>query len=131
MPAKHSMDDPLYRDAILAHARHPHGEGQLKGTTHSASGANPRCGDRCTVSMKIQDNRIAELRWQGEGCALMTAALSIISERFADSSIDVLQNTSDDEFLQLLGVTVSSGRLACVIVPLTTARTAVSSPYAS
>ena len=118
------MDEPLYREYMLEHARHPRGRGELSGATHRAVGANPRCGDRCSLAMIAEGDTIVTCRWQGEGCALMTAALSVIAERFSGATVASLRAMTDEEFLQLLGVTVSSGRLSCALVPLSAARSA-------
>lgn len=70
----------LYRDVILDHNRRPRNFGRLEGATARADGHNPLCGDRLTVSVKLVDGRIEDIRFEGQGCAISTASASLMSE---------------------------------------------------
>ena len=70
----------LYRDVIVDHNRHPRNRGPLAGATHRAEGNNPLCGDQLRVFLEVKDDRIAELRFEGSGCAISTASASLMSE---------------------------------------------------
>ena len=70
----------LYQEVILDHSRSPRNEGTLEGTNNVADGHNPLCGDRLKVFLKIEDDRIAEIRYQGSGCAISMASASLMSE---------------------------------------------------
>ena len=70
----------LYQDIILDHARHPRNFRSLPDPSHFAHGHNPLCGDRITVFMKIEDDRIADVSFEGRGCAISTASASLMTE---------------------------------------------------
>jgi nitrogen fixation protein NifU and related proteins len=70
----------LYRDVILDHNRKPRNFGSLEGADASADGHNPLCGDRLTVFLKLKDDRIEDIRFEGKGCAISTASASMMTE---------------------------------------------------
>ena len=70
----------LYRDVILDHNRHPRNFGVLEGSDAHADGHNPLCGDRLTVSLRLDGERIADIRFEGKGCAISTASASLMTE---------------------------------------------------
>jgi nitrogen fixation protein NifU and related proteins len=70
----------LYQDIILDHGRHPRNFHALEHPTHLARGHNPLCGDRVTVYLAIEGDRIADVSFEGRGCAISTAAASLMTE---------------------------------------------------
>lgn len=70
----------LYQDVILDHARHPRNFHGLADPSHFAHGHNPLCGDRVTVFMRIDGDLIAEVSFEGRGCAISTASASLMTE---------------------------------------------------
>jgi nitrogen fixation NifU-like protein len=70
----------LYRDVILDHNRQPRNFGVLESADASAEGFNPLCGDRLTLRLKMTEDRIADIRFEGQGCAISTASASLMTE---------------------------------------------------
>ena len=71
----------LYQEVILDHSRHPRHYGALEGASHKAEGYNPLCGDRVTVYLKLgADNRVADIKFQGKGCAISQASASMMTQ---------------------------------------------------
>jgi len=70
----------LYRDVILDHNRNPRNFGRLEPSDAHADGHNPLCGDRLTVSLRMNGNRIDDVRFEGSGCAISTASASLMTE---------------------------------------------------
>jgi nitrogen fixation protein NifU and related proteins len=70
----------LYRDVILDHNRRPRNFGGLEPADASAEGFNPRCGDRLTLRLQMADDKIGEIRFEGQGCAISTASASLMTE---------------------------------------------------
>ena len=70
----------LYQDIILDHGRHPRNFRAIEHPTHFAQGHNPLCGDRVTVYVSLDGDRIADVAFQGRGCAISTAAASLMTE---------------------------------------------------
>ena len=70
----------LYQDIILDHGRHPRNFHALEHPTHLARGHNPLCGDRVTVYLAVDGDKIADVSFEGRGCAISTAAASLMTE---------------------------------------------------
>jgi nitrogen fixation protein NifU and related proteins len=70
----------LYRDVILDHNRRPRNFGPLEPADASVEGFNPMCGDRLTLKLKLTADRIADIRFEGQGCAISTASASLMTE---------------------------------------------------
>jgi nitrogen fixation protein NifU and related proteins len=70
----------LYRDVILDHNRHPRNFGPLEPADASVEGFNPMCGDRLTLRLRMSDDTISDIRFEGQGCAISTASASLMSE---------------------------------------------------
>ena len=70
----------LYRDVILDHNRHPRNFGRLAAANHHAEGHNPLCGDRLSLAVLMNGERIEDIRFEGRGCAISTASASLMTE---------------------------------------------------
>lgn len=114
----------LYAENILDHYRNPRhkspppwGEGEGEGVTiHSEP--NPACGDEITVGLTIQNDRVASLQWDGAGCAISQAAMSMLSEKFGGGSESALATCTKEDMLALLGVPIGPRRLKCALLGL-------------
>lgn len=71
----------LYQELIVEHSRKPRNFGKLEGADQMATGYNPLCGDKVTVYLTVEDDRVREIRWEGSGCAISTASASLMTER--------------------------------------------------
>jgi nitrogen fixation NifU-like protein len=78
-PETKSEGDDLYQTLVLDHGRHPRNQGPLPDATNRATGDNPFCGDRWTVSVIVEAGRVREARFEGAGCAISTAAASMMT----------------------------------------------------
>jgi nitrogen fixation protein NifU and related proteins len=70
----------LYRDVILDHNRSPRNFGRLEPADAHADGHNPLCGDRLTISLRMNGDLIEDVRFDGKGCAISTASASMMTE---------------------------------------------------
>jgi nitrogen fixation NifU-like protein len=79
MSVVNGLDD-LYQEILLDHYRRPRNFGPLPGSDHEADGHNPLCGDRVHVRVKLDGDRLADVRFEGSGCAISTASASMMTE---------------------------------------------------
>lgn len=71
----------LYEEVILDHNRNPRNYNKRpEGASHSAEGHNPLCGDHISVYLRVEDGVIADLGFEGDGCAISTASASLMTE---------------------------------------------------
>ena len=70
----------LYRDVILDHNKRPRNFGSLAPADAHAEGHNPLCGDRLSVFLRMNGDRVEDVRFEGKGCAISTASASLMTE---------------------------------------------------
>jgi nitrogen fixation NifU-like protein len=70
----------LYQEVILDHSRRPRNFGAPQEATCFAQGHNPLCGDRLTVYVRLANETIRDVRFEGSGCAISTASASLMTE---------------------------------------------------
>jgi nitrogen fixation protein NifU and related proteins len=70
----------LYQEVILDHNRRPHHFGRLEAPTRTAQGHNPLCGDRLVLDLTIADGRVADISFEGSGCAISKASASLMTD---------------------------------------------------
>jgi nitrogen fixation protein NifU and related proteins len=70
----------LYQEVILDHSKRPRNFRALEGAAYHAEGYNPLCGDRITIYVKLDRDRISDISFQGSGCAISTSSASLLTE---------------------------------------------------
>jgi nitrogen fixation NifU-like protein len=70
----------LYRDVIVDHNRNPRNFRPMPDADRHAEGFNPLCGDRLTLFVKLDGDRISDVAFQGSGCAISVASASLLTE---------------------------------------------------
>ena len=78
----------LYQEVILDHNKRPRNFGPLEGADRDAEGFNPLCGDRFNIHLKLDGDRIADIRFEGNGCAISTASASVMTETLKGKTIE-------------------------------------------
>ena len=71
----------LYQQVILDHNRRPRNRGKLPTANRVAHGDNPTCGDQCSVYLRLDGDKIAEISFDGSGCAISQASASLMTTR--------------------------------------------------
>ncbi len=77
----------LYQEVILDHNRQPRNFGPLPDAEHIAEGFNPLCGDRLKLYLTMAGDRVAEVRFEGTGCAISKASASLMTETIKGKTV--------------------------------------------
>ena len=111
--------DELYRDQILEHYKRPHNFGRLREFDLEFEDSNPFCGDEQHVFIRLDDDdKVAEIAFEGQGCAISTAATSLLTDELEGKSREELLALPKDFVLELLGIEISATRLKCALLGL-------------
>jgi nitrogen fixation NifU-like protein len=78
----------LYQEVILDHNKAPRNFGGLEPHTHQAEGDNPLCGDHLTLYVNVDGDRISEIKFEGDGCAISKASASLMTEALTGKTIE-------------------------------------------
>ena len=127
--------DALYQEVILDHYKHPQHKGLLSTYDAQVHHVNPSCGDEITLNIALNNGSISSLSWDGVGCSISQASVSIMSDLVIGKSIDeariILDNfvelmqskglkTGDPEILEdavsLAGVSKFPARIKCALL---------------
>lgn len=110
--------DP-YQAQILEHYKEPLNLGLLEQPTYVRHEVNPTCGDDFTFSMHVTAAGVVDaVGFTGQGCAISTAAASMLSEAIKDKPLQEVLELQPQFVLDLLGIDLGPTRLKCALLPL-------------
>jgi len=117
--------DELYREQILEHYKRPHNFGRIEDADLEFEDNNPLCGDEQRVTMRLDDEgRVAEIAFEGQGCAISTAATSLLTDELVGKTREELLRLPKDFVLDLLGIEISATRMKCAMLGLKVVKSA-------
>ena len=108
----------FYREQILEHYRSPHNFGSLKNPTVSFDGENISCGDKINMQAVITNNKVVEVAFNGESCAIGTASASMLTDFAIGKSKQELMKLQTEDITKLIGAELTPTRLQCALLPL-------------
>lgn len=113
----------LYHEIILDEYKNPSNKGELKGADLVVEGSNASCGDDVKIFINLKNGTIKDILWQGEGCAISQAAMSLLSQEIKDKRLKLkeIKQLKLTDMLELLGLEeISPGRIKCSLLGLDT-----------
>jgi nitrogen fixation NifU-like protein len=111
--------DDLYRENILDHYKRPRNFRRPDAFDLDFEDSNPLCGDEQHVFIVLDsDNRVADVAFEGKGCAISTAATSMLTEELAGKTREELLRLDKEFVLDLLGIDISATRMKCALLGL-------------
>jgi nitrogen fixation NifU-like protein len=117
--------DELYRENILDHYKRPRHFGAPERFDLEFEDTNPFCGDEQHVYLTLDsDGHVEEVAFEGKGCAISTAATSMLTEELAGMTRDQLLRLPKDFVLDLLGIEISATRMKCALLGLKVVKSA-------
>lgn len=108
----------IYQEVILDHYRTPRNVGSIINPTNSVVVFNPLCGDKIQLDILIKNNKIVEIKFKGEGCAISQAAASLLTEHAKGKKTSDLINLDKKFMMSLVGIEPGPTRLKCLLLSL-------------
>jgi nitrogen fixation NifU-like protein len=118
--------DELYQQNILEHFKHPHHKGALALYDTKTDGVNPSCGDQFVLYLKFADDTVFAAGFEGEGCAISTASMSMLLDHSIGKTKSELRQLSAQDVHDLLGIPIGPQREKCASLSLSTLHSALS-----
>jgi nitrogen fixation NifU-like protein len=114
-----------YREIVLEHFRHPRNRGPLIAADVSVEGANPLCGDRVRIELRVVEETIADAGFTADACVLCVASASLLTEHVRGMRTVEARELNDAIAFDLVGGSIPRPRERCATLPLDTLRRAV------
>jgi nitrogen fixation NifU-like protein len=80
--------DTLYRQVIMDHYKNPRNRGVLEGDSVDINMNNPTCGDRIHLTMKVEDGKIVDAKFEGEGCSISMSSASMMTQAIKGKTVE-------------------------------------------
>ncbi len=115
------MDRQEYIEFILDHLNNPRNHGTLADPDILVNGGNPGCGDVVTMYVKVDaDNRIMDIRFEGQGCTISMAGASLITEMVKGKTLKEIEEMPYTALIDQMGEDVVKSRLRCATLGIDT-----------
>ncbi|AOH56975.1 Fe-S cluster assembly sulfur transfer protein SufU [Peribacillus muralis] len=95
--------DTLYRQVIMDHYKKPRNKGMLEDGSMTIDMNNPTCGDRIRLTMKIEDGKVSDVKFDGDGCSISMSSASMMTQAIKGKDIDTALAMSDTFSLMIQG----------------------------
>lgn len=108
----------IYAANVMDHYRHPRHRGLFAGADARATLSNSTCGDEISVCLKIEGGTVSRIAFEGRGCAISQAAISMLSETLTGRSREEVLALGLPELEKLVGLPLSRRRQDCALLGL-------------
>lgn len=113
------MSDDIYREIILDHYRNPRNKGKITNPDVSIHDSNPLCGDEIDIHLKMEGDKIKDIKFEGRGCAISQASASMLTEMVMNKPLTSIKNLTKDDILEEIGLTsLGPARIKCALLSL-------------
>ena len=113
------MSDDIYREIILDHYRNPRNKGKLSNPDVSTHDSNPLCGDEIDIHLKVEEDKIKDIKFEGRGCAISQASASMLTEMIAGRPLSTVKDITKDDILENIGLmNLGPARIKCALLSL-------------
>ena len=108
----------LYAQNIIDHYKNPRNFGSIRGADITSSENNYSCGDKINIDLKIKGDKLVDLKFNGAGCAISMAGMSILSEHIIGKTKKQILKLKLEDIQKYLGVPISHSRVKCAMIGL-------------
>jgi len=109
----------IYREIILDYYRNPRNYGKIQNPDVAQKDSNPLCGDELEMHLNIKDNKVADVKFTGKGCAISQASASMLTELIMGKDFDYVKKLSKEDILDNLGLhDLGPARIKCALLSL-------------
>jgi nitrogen fixation NifU-like protein len=121
-----SSNADIYHEMIVDYSRNPINYGQIENHDVTFHDSNPLCGDSIDIDMKIDDDKITDIKFHGKGCAICMACSSVLTEITKGKSLDEARTIEKHDVLSELGLEhLQAVRIKCALLSLKVLKSAL------
>ena len=116
----------IYHEMIVDYSRNPINYGEIENHDVTFHDSNPLCGDSIDIDMKIDDNKVTDIKFHGKGCAICMACTSVLTEITKGKSLDDVRKIEKNDVLSELGLEhLQAVRIKCALLSLKVLKSAL------
>ena len=109
----------IYREIILDYYRNPRNFGKIQNPDIAQKDSNPLCGDELEMHINIKDNKVADVKFTGKGCAISQASASMLTELIIGKDFEYVKKLTKEDILDNLGLhELGPARIKCALLSL-------------
>ena len=121
-----SSNADIYHEMIVDYSRNPINYGEIENHDVTFHDSNPLCGDSIDIDMKIDENKVTDIKFHGKGCAICMACSSVLTEITKGKSIDEARTIEKNDVLGELGLEhLQAVRIKCALLSLKVLKSAL------
>ncbi len=113
-------EEELYKENIIDHYKNPRNKRKMDDCAIEHKELNPLCGDEITVFIDVDKEKVIDASFQGQGCAISQASISMLTDKLKGMSITEAQTLQREDILEMLGIPVGPVRMKCALLSLKT-----------
>ena len=116
----------IYHEMIVDYSRNPVNYGEIENHDVTFHDANPLCGDSIDIDMKIDENKVTDIKFHGRGCAICMACSSVLTEITKGKTLDDVRAIQKNDVLGELGLEhLQAVRIKCALLSLKVLKSAL------
>ncbi len=119
------MSLDLYAEELISNYEHPHNKGKIDNPDAEMHEYNPVCGDDITIYIKVSGNKVVDVKFEGQGCAISMGTASMLTESIKSKSLSEITAMGFKDIVELIGVDPGPARLKCATISLKALQKAV------
>ncbi|MCL4336614.1 MAG: SUF system NifU family Fe-S cluster assembly protein [Candidatus Thermoplasmatota archaeon] len=119
-------DADLNSEILLDHYRNPHHHGQIENPSAKQLEYNPVCGDTIQITVRIENDRITDIKFIGRGCSVSQGTASMLTDHVLGLSLEEVKKISQEDLLDMLGINLGPSREKCALLSLNTIKKCIS-----
>lgn len=121
-----SSNADIYHEMIVDYSRNPINYGEIEDHDVTFHDANPLCGDSIDIDMKIDEDKVTDIKFHGKGCAICMACSSVLTEITKGRSLEEVRNIEKNDVLSELGLEhLQAVRIKCALLSLKVLKSAL------
>lgn len=115
-------EQQLFLEEVMENYKNPKNFKKLENYTTKQHQKNTSCGDSFDLYIKFEDNninnKIEDIGFDGEGCAISTASFSMLTEKIKKLDSNQIKNLTDKDIFSMLGIKIGPGKINCALLSL-------------
>jgi nitrogen fixation NifU-like protein len=120
------MSSDMYKEIILDYYKNPRNRGTMEAPDAKSKDSNPLCGDVIEMQLKFANDKVSDIKFNGDGCAISQASASMLTELVMGKTIEEVRKIDKSILLENLGSpNLGAVRIKCALLPLKVMKTAV------